>query len=158
MQYQVPQFIETEDTILGPITIRQFIYICVGTGIILVSYLFLNTFAWIVLMAIIAPITATLAFAKYNGRPITRVLASMFGYLWKPRIYVWRRKEEIEAARAAASQKHASPLQSLWLRINAGKELISKREKFPPKKPEDQFDLLRKTTGEQEAARRVDYR
>lgn len=158
MQYQVPQFIETEDTIWGPITVRQFIYIAIGVGIILVSYLFFTTFLWLIFSSFVGAVTAILAFAKYNGRPITKVLFSMFGYLWKPRQYVWRRKEEVAAMRAAEAVKHSSPLQNLWLKITAGKELIPKREKFSPKSAEDRFEALEKTTGDKETARRVDYR
>ena len=40
MQYQVPQFIETEDTIIGSLTLRQFIYLAVGGSIIMTAYLF----------------------------------------------------------------------------------------------------------------------
>ena len=80
-------------------------------------------------MAIIALITATLAL-KYNGRPIIQVLASMFGHPETAYLRV-APQEEIEI-RGSGLQKHASPLQSLWLRINAGKELISSA-KIPPK-------------------------
>ena len=31
MQFQVPQFIETEDKVVGPLTLRQFMYIA-GAG------------------------------------------------------------------------------------------------------------------------------
>ncbi len=158
MQYQVPQFIETEDTIIGSITLRQFIYLSVGGGIIMVAYLFLNFFLWLIFSAVIAAVTLAFAFFKYNGRPLEKVILSMFSYVWRPKIYVWKRKEELEAIRAEAAVKRGASLQNLWLRITAGKEIIAKREKFFPKSPEDEYDVLRKTTGEAEEVRRVDYR
>ena len=79
-------------------------------------------------------------------------------YFWRPRLYIWKRKEELEALRAAEAAKKESSLQNLWLRITAGKELIPKRERVAPKAPEDRYEMLRKTTGEQEAVKRVDYR
>ncbi len=71
-------------------------------------------------------------------------------------MYVWRRKEEIEAMRAAEAAKRESPLQNLWLRITAGKEAIPERERNAPKPMG--YETLRKTTGDAEIARRVDYR
>ena len=40
MEYQVPQFIEVEDKIFGPFTLKQFIYVAGGVGLcaILVLY------------------------------------------------------------------------------------------------------------------------
>lgn len=158
MQYQVPQFIETEDTIIGSITLRQFIYLAVGAGIIMVAYLFFNFFFWLIFSVTVGAITLAFAFFKYNGRPLEKVIVAMLSYLWRPRVYVWQRKEELEAARAEAAKKRGAPLQNIWLRITAGKELITKRERFLPKNPEEEFDILEKTTGDKEEARRVDYR
>ena len=33
MQFQVPQFIEVEDKIFGPLTFKQFVYVAGGAGL-----------------------------------------------------------------------------------------------------------------------------
>ena len=38
MQYQLPQFIDIEDKIVGPLTFKQFIYIAGGAGICFIAY------------------------------------------------------------------------------------------------------------------------
>lgn len=161
MQYQVPQFIETEDTIIGPLTMRQFLYFA-GAGIIsFIAYFVFNTFLWVVVTLFVGVIAAILAFGKVSGRPVTAILLSAFSYIWKPKIYIWKRKEEIEAMRAAEAQKRGSPLQSLWLKITAGKEIVPKRERALPQNPaedKERFQAFQKTTGERDVARRVDYR
>src|SRR3989344_4386995 len=162
MQYQVPQFIETEDRIIGPLTVRQFILLVVAGLVGFVLYFFLATFLWIIAMLLLLGIASAFAFIKVNGRPLTSVIGSMFGYFWNPRLYVWKRKEELEAFREREAKKGESAIQNLWLRIIAGKEAIPKRERGLPGSPfegaEEKMEILRKTTGEREAARRVDYR
>ena len=89
MQFQVPQFIEVEDKIFGPLTFKQFIYIIGGLG---ASYL-----AWRVLPIFLAgPIilafaggAASLAFLEYNGRPFILSVESAFYFLIHPKLYLW---------------------------------------------------------------------
>jgi hypothetical protein len=45
MRFQVPQFIEVEDKIFGPLTVKQFIYLAGGAGLVFILYHFLPT--WI---------------------------------------------------------------------------------------------------------------
>ena len=41
MQFQVPQFIEIEDKIFGPLTFKQFIYLAGGVGASIVLWLYI---------------------------------------------------------------------------------------------------------------------
>jgi len=38
MQYQVPQFIEVEDRIIGPLTLKQFLYLAFAGAILFVLW------------------------------------------------------------------------------------------------------------------------
>lgn len=158
MQYQVPQFIETEDTIIGPVTVQQFVYMLIAGGISFVLYFFFTGFLWVATTIFLFLIAIIFGFVKYNGRPLTAIAFSIFRYFWKPRVYIWKRKEELEAMREREAAKKESMLQNLWLRVTTGKEIIGGREKMPPKSPGERYEVLRKTTGEREAVRRVDYR
>ena len=44
MQFQVPQFIEIEDKIFGPLTFKQFIYLAGGGGLCFLLYTILPFF------------------------------------------------------------------------------------------------------------------
>ena len=37
-QFVIPQFIDVEDKIIGPITVRQFIIMLAGGGLVFISY------------------------------------------------------------------------------------------------------------------------
>ena len=46
MQFQVPQFTEAEDKIVGPLTLRQFIYIAAAGGVSVMLYFAVITWLW----------------------------------------------------------------------------------------------------------------
>lgn len=89
-QYQVPQFIDVEDKIVGPLTIRQFLYLLAGGGAVVLSYYVLPFFLFVLIAIPAAAFAAGLAFVKVNGIPLPRLTANMIGYLSKPRLYLWK--------------------------------------------------------------------
>jgi len=94
MQFNVPQFIEIEDKLIGPLTIKQFGYLAVGGGICFMLYFPLQLPAFIAATIIIMSACLALAFIKINGRPFSHFLINFFNFAIKPKIYVWKRKDE----------------------------------------------------------------
>ena len=78
MQFQVPQFIEVEDKIVGPFTFKQFIYILGGLGAAYLFWRLLPVYASIPLIMIVVPFAFALAFFQVNGRPFILSLESGF--------------------------------------------------------------------------------
>ena len=93
MQFNVPQFIEIEDKIIGPLTLKQFFYLAGGVALIIFFWYFLKFWLFIFLALPTAALSVSLAFVKINGRPFIFFLASMFGYLIKPKVYIWKKDE-----------------------------------------------------------------
>src|SRR3989338_11503149 len=91
MRFQVPQFINIEDKILGPFTIKQFIYLVGGGGMVYILYHFLPFFVAILVIAPLAVFTLMLAFAKPNGKPFIFMVQSAFMYFFSSRLYLWKR-------------------------------------------------------------------
>ncbi len=92
MRFSVPQFIEVEDKIFGPLTLKQF-FIVIGAGVIL-FFLWYFFKLWFVL-AIGAPLACLLImefFLKINGRPIHQLIIAWFYYFLNPKVYTWKRK------------------------------------------------------------------
>jgi len=92
MQFNVPQFIEIEDKIIGPLTLKQFLYLAAGAGLLFVLWFFLTLGAFIIAAIPISAFCMALAFYKINGRPLISFLSSAINYLRKPRLYLWRKK------------------------------------------------------------------
>lgn len=161
MQFQVPQFIETEDKIIGPLTLKQFLYLAAAGGVSFVLFFFLKTVIWLILTIFMGVFAAALAFIKINGRPLPKVLtAALFFYL-KPRLFLWRKEEKTPAA---APTEEGTALGNLWQKLSTSTAPLPKREKaLKPSAVErargkEGFETLRKITGEKETAKRVDFR
>jgi len=172
MNFQVPQFIETEDKIVGPFTLRQFLYIAVGGSVCFALFFFMQLWLWIIVAFFIMTIFSSLAFIKVSGRPLPTIVMAAIGFYWKPKFYLWKRKEEVQKekeARAKVSGFGAAELRSkldnLWDQIKTSKNPIPKREKsFQPtimdrtRSSKERFEMMRKITGEKEMAKRIDYK
>jgi len=89
-QFTVPQFIDVEDKIIGPITTRQFVIMLSGFLIIGISYKIFDFSLFITLSVIIFVFCGTIAFAKVNGRPFHYFILNLAQTFKKPRLRVWR--------------------------------------------------------------------
>jgi hypothetical protein len=95
MRFQVPQFIEVEDKIFGPLTLKQFIYLAGGGGMAFVIYALVNNILFsIIPIIIVLAISAVLAFYKINNRPFINVMESAFKYFFGGKLYVWKKEEK----------------------------------------------------------------
>jgi len=92
MQFLVPQFIDVEPKILGPITPRQLIILIVTFGLIFICFK-LSDFTLFIFEAIVLfMIGGSLAFAKVNHRPIYSFLFDVSDTLKKPKLRVWSKE------------------------------------------------------------------
>ncbi len=90
MEYQVPQFIEVEDKIFGPLTLKQFIYLAGGAGLCAVLILNLHAIGF-VLAVPIAAFSAALAFYKINSKSFTDIVEAGFNFYTSGRLYLWKK-------------------------------------------------------------------
>jgi hypothetical protein len=90
MRYQVPQFIEIEDKIFGPLTFKQFIYLAGAGGICLLFFTLLPLYIAVLCMIPFVALGFTLAFYKVNGRPFIVALEHAFGYFFGHKLYLWK--------------------------------------------------------------------
>lgn len=111
-QFQVPQFITIEDKVIGPFTIKQFLYLAAGAGIIGLTYFFFQPFVYIPTALLIGTLAGSLAFLKINEQPFPVILRHSIAYLLRPRLYVWR-KEKQKKTGASAPKNSETPLLSV---------------------------------------------
>lgn len=94
MQFQVPQFIEVEDKIFGPLTFRQFVYIIGGGALCFILYRFLPIFVSIFLIIPVAILSLALAFYQVNNKPFILTLEAAIRYYLGSRLYLWQKKDK----------------------------------------------------------------
>jgi len=100
MQFQVPQFIEVEDKIFGPLTFKQFIYILGGIGGSYILWRVLPIYVAGPLILLIAGFAAALAFFQFNGRPFIVGLESAFYFYIGSKLYLWNNEKKQKNAPA----------------------------------------------------------
>lgn len=95
MQFQVPQFLDVEDKIIGPFTMKQFLYIGGGAGMAYMSWRFVSFLGlgYILALGCLA-LGGALAFYKFNNKPFAYLIESAFNYSKSSRLYIWRKKEK----------------------------------------------------------------
>jgi len=124
MQFQVPQFIEVEDKVIGPFTFKQFIYLLGGAGMSYIIYqLIPSPFSYLLIVPV-AGFSGALAYYKINERPFAQVVESWVKFNFSIKRYLWRKeaapvkKEALEIEKmigSAGAQKVTTP------KLTAGK-------------------------------------
>ncbi len=97
-QITVPQFIEAEDKIVGPVTVRQFVIMFVGAMLLFIEFKASDLSLFILLAIITFSTTLTIAFVKVNGQPFHFFLLHLFQTIKRPSIRVWRKVPHPHAA------------------------------------------------------------
>lgn len=95
MQFEVPQFIDIEDKIFGPLTWRQFLYLGGGVGMGVVLFFTSPFFVFLLIGLPLALLAGALAFYPVNNRPFSFFLEAVFNYLGSSKLYLWRKKNEV---------------------------------------------------------------
>jgi len=109
-QFTVPQFIDVEDKIIGPITVRQFIIMLAGFMLMVLFYKFFDFSLFIGSSLLTFAITGLFAFFKINGMPFHFFVLNFVETSKKSKIRVWLNRNDIylpEAESAKPEPKNA---------------------------------------------------
>lgn len=109
MQFQVPQFIEVEDKIFGPLTFKQFVYIAGGAGACYIFARILPMFIAAPLILVTGGFAAALAFFKLNGRPFISALEHAFFFFMHTKLYLWSNKRKVSGTKATVATSSGRP-------------------------------------------------
>ena len=112
MQYHIPQYIDIEDKLFGPLTLKQAIYVAGGAGGIylvwrIVPYIFISA----PLMFGIGLLTWALAFYPKEklGRPFIEILDRIQLYDTR-KLYTWKTTKEATAGKEETFTPRFKPL------------------------------------------------
>lgn len=167
MRYQVPQFIDIEDQVVGPFSLRQFSYVG-GAGIlVMIFYFTLQTWLWITLSIPITAAGLCLALIKINGQNLPKIVSRAILFLWEPQIYVWKSTQEIKIGgnkegttnRGVDVEKIVSgiALHKAWATVQTGYKEAEDAPKEEKRENIERYQIFNTVSGAKKAARRVDY-
>ncbi len=91
-QFTVPQFIDVEDKIIGPITARQFVIFLAAAILIAIAYKIFDFTLFVTFGVIIFLMAVTFGFIKINGRPFHFFLLNVIQTMRRPGIRVWNNR------------------------------------------------------------------
>lgn len=121
MRYQVPQFVDIEDKIIGPLTLKQFLMYVAAALLLVPVYLYSDLSLFISVAIPVVGTAALFAHFKVNGKSLAATLGFAFHYYSTGQLYVWRRGsklttilikdrewEELHFARSEATQERSN--------------------------------------------------
>ena len=91
MQFTVPKFIDREPKIVGPFTFKQFLFVAIAVGIILIIWFILPKPLFFVASTCLLGTSLALAFLKPGGRSLPVVLKNFFLFSIGAKIYLWKK-------------------------------------------------------------------
>lgn len=109
MQFQVPQFIEVEDKIFGPLTFKQFLYFLGGAGLSFMLWRFAPLYLSLPLIGVVVGLCIALAMGQWNGRPFVTGIEFGFYYLLSNKLYLWSHERKMKKKKADIEQQVAHP-------------------------------------------------
>lgn len=132
-QYVVPQFIDVEDKIFGPVTVRQFLILLVAALILFIIFKIADRTLFILCTLVIGGFALIVAFIKINGQVFHYFLLNVAQHWLRPALRIWdkrytkdelndfRRPVKVEKTEEAIT-KTASPrhIRDLSLLVNTG--------------------------------------
>jgi len=94
MLFNVPQYTDVQDKVAGPLTVRQLGWLFGMGGVLIFLHSILDEITfWIAAIPVVA-FFAAFAFYKPNGQPLINYALYGITFVFRPKIYTWRREQK----------------------------------------------------------------
>lgn len=130
MQYKVPQNIDQEDKILGPLTFVQFIYVLVGGAMVILAFALFDFTLFLLVAIPIIILTVCFSLVKIQDQPFSRFFIAFLIYLRQPKRRMWHDAQdalEAQAAVEAATQQRITQAAAAAKPLSASRKLDNMR-------------------------------
>jgi hypothetical protein len=91
MMFNVPQFIDVEDKIAGPLTWRQILWMIGMGAVLMILYGIFDSATFFILAIPVIIVFALFAFYRPNGVTMIEFAMHGFLFLFQPKVAVWER-------------------------------------------------------------------
>jgi len=106
MLFNIPQFIDKEDKIVGFLTAKQLGWLFGAGTVLMILWTMLDTTGLIIAAIPVIGIFGALAFYQPNGQPLISFALSSISFMFHPKIYIWRRISEKEFVKKIEKKKN----------------------------------------------------
>ena len=91
MKFIVPQFIEREAKIIGPLTFKQFLYVGAAGLACFIIYFSFSFDIFLMSCFFLGGIAVAFAFLNIDGIPLSKFIWNFFKYSLSPKVYLWKK-------------------------------------------------------------------
>jgi len=91
-QFTVPQFIDVENKIIGPITTRQFLIILAAGIVAALAYRLFDFSLFLTVTIVVFGLAIVFSFVRVNGRPFHFFILNVVQTLRRPSLRVWNNR------------------------------------------------------------------
>lgn len=118
MLFNVPQYIDVEDKVAGPLTVKQLLWMLGMGAVLLVLWNTLDKTTFFIVAIPVGVLFTALAFYRPYNQPLISFIISSISFLFSPKVYIWKRSNEGGFSKRKSDRK---PME------------VSKKEKKMPK-------------------------
>lgn len=115
MAIKIPQNIDKEDKLIGPLTLKQFLYILGGGSVTFIvyqyylqGYLFFSEF--LIIGTVIILLALAFAFVKINGSTFASFISHVFAYIFSGKISAWGKDNQFFVPTMKIKKNSVSPI------------------------------------------------
>ncbi len=116
LQYKIPKNVELEDTIIGPITMKQLIICGVGGGLDYILYMGLNKhhfwYVWAPPVVVIGLLTVAIAFLEIRNIRFTKYILLMMEAFVLPNKRMWDKRQSTQFIFSTSSHQNVKEKKS----------------------------------------------
>ena len=109
MRYQVPQFVDIEDKIIGPFTLKQFITYVVAVMLLVPVYLASDLSLFITVALPTLGLAALFAHFKLHGKSLFTVISQAITFFTRGQLFIWRRTSTLKPLKITGEEYDEFP-------------------------------------------------
>jgi len=125
--FNVPQFIDIEDKIVGPLTAKQLGWVAAAAVILLFCWSLLDLTAFIIIALFVGSIFGALAFYRPNGQPLIYFILSAFSFFFRPKMYMWKRVPDMKSLTKLTPTKKTESKKNAKINVLVPKEVSNQK-------------------------------
>jgi hypothetical protein len=130
-QFQVPQFIEHEARLIGPLSVKQTVVLGLLGAVLFIFWFLAEKWLFFLLAFPFSLIALLIAFMKINGRPVLDFFTAFLSFFVSPQLFIWQKREleraskrskkgEVEVFKGPASETTKQKIVELAKELDKG--------------------------------------
>ena len=109
MQFQVPQFIEREAQVVGPLTFRQFAFLAAAGAVAFILYFLVPFIVFAAASVVLAGLGLVTAFVQVGGKSLPALFVDFLSFQMGGKIFYWKKKRVFASAPTQPTAQETAP-------------------------------------------------